>query len=224
MLIAALTAAAALASGQAAAPALPGGRDGPQRVAPRGGYSETCSGSYVNQGRLYADCRDDRGRVRGTSILLSWCGDYEVRNIDGRLTCGPHRGDYEDDDGRPGRPDRPDRPDRPNRPDRPGGGWDSDDGWGNGNGNGGWNQPSATVYWDSYFRGASATFRDAIPDLVPYGLNDEISSLRLQGSWEICTDAWFRGNCQVVDGDVVDLVRWGVNDRISSLRPARRGW
>ena len=44
---------------------------GPQRVAPRGSYTQSCSGDYVNQGRLYADCRDERGRLRGTSISPS---------------------------------------------------------------------------------------------------------------------------------------------------------
>lgn len=210
--------AVALISGQASAPQLPGDRGGPQRVAPRGSYTQTCSGSYVNQGRLYADCRDERGRVRGTSILLSLCGNYEVRNIDGRLTCGPNRGDYEDDNGRPDRPGRPGRPDRPGGPGGPG--WPGGPG---GPGNG-WNRSSIDVYSDAYYRGRSARFTEAVPNLVNSGLNDEISSIRVQGSWEVCTDAYFRGRCQVISDDVINLANWGINDRISSLRPANRGW
>ncbi|RZJ02462.1 MAG: hypothetical protein EON89_15085, partial [Brevundimonas sp.] len=81
------------------------------RAAPRGDYRESCSGEYVNRGRLYADCRTRRGDVRGTSIELNRCADYEIRNNDGLLVCGPNRGDYED------------RPGGGNGGGRPGGGW-----------------------------------------------------------------------------------------------------
>ena len=77
--------------------------EGGVRVAPRGSYRDSCSGEYVNRGRLYADCRDRSGRVRGTSIELNRCGDHEIRNDNGRLVCGPWRGDFED---RPNRPAR----------------------------------------------------------------------------------------------------------------------
>ena len=69
-------------------PAQPGRDDAQQRVAPRGGYTQSCSEAYVNRGRLYADCRDTRGRMRGTSIELNRCSAYEIRNSDGVLTCG----------------------------------------------------------------------------------------------------------------------------------------
>ena len=53
MLIEMLAAAAVFAgAGQEFAPQLPGG---PERVAPRGNYRDSCSGEYVNRGRLYAD-------------------------------------------------------------------------------------------------------------------------------------------------------------------------
>ena len=44
------------------------GQEVAPRVAPRGDYRDSCSGEYVNRGRLYADCRDRRGNIRGTSI------------------------------------------------------------------------------------------------------------------------------------------------------------
>lgn len=168
----------------------PGNYQDPQRVAPRGSYSRTCSGDYVNQGRLYADCRDERGRIRGTSIELNRCGPYDIANDNGRLVCGPVRGDFEDRRG----------------------------------GNGGWgNRAEITVYRDARFRGASTTFTGEIPNLDRSGFNDQISSMRLRGEWEVCSDAYFRGNCQRVNGDVSNLDRWGLNDRISSLRPVGRG-
>ena len=184
---------------------------GAQRVAPRGSYAASCQEEYVNRGRLYADCRDRRGRLRGTSIELQRCGPYEIANDDGLLVCGPIRGSYEDrrDD------------------DRPGGGWGGGNGGGWGGGSGG-GRGSAVLYTDSNWRGASIRLDGEAANLVQYGMNDRISSMQLRGRWEVCTDAYFRGNCQIVDGDVRDLGRTGLNDRISSIRPVRggggRGW
>lgn len=182
-----------------------------ERVAPRGSYAQSCSGSYVNQGRLYADCRDTRGRTRGTSIELNRCSSHDIANDNGLLICGPYRGSYE---GRGGGNN--------------GGGWgggNNGGGWGGGNTGGGWGggRDSITVYRDSDYRGASTVFRGEIPDLGRTGFNDVISSMQMRGRWEVCTDARFRGNCRVFDGDVRDLSRWGMNDRISSMRPARGG-
>ena len=199
MLIEMLAAAAVVSgAGQEFAPQIPGG---PERVAPRGAYRDSCSGEYVNRGRLYADCRNNRGSIRGTSIELNRCADYEIRNNDGLLVCGPNRGEYEDRPGGGGRPDRPDRP---------GGGW-------------GGGRTSVTVFRDSDFRGASFRFDTEIPNLANSGFNDAISSMQFRGEWEACTDAYYRGFCQTFRDDVRNLQRWGMNDRISSLRPVRGG-
>jgi hypothetical protein len=176
------------------------------RGAPRGDYTRSCSGSYVNQGRLYADCRDMRGQMRETSIELARCSSDEIRNDNGLLVCGRHRGDFE----RPGGGNGGNRP-----------GWPGGPGGGNG---GGWGNTSITVYRDANYRGQSMTFRQEVTNLRSSGMNDAISSMRLgRGSWEVCEDANYRGRCQVVSGDVSNLGRTGMNDRISSLRPARRG-
>jgi hypothetical protein len=194
MLIEMLAAAAVVTgSGQEFAPQIPGG---PERVAPRGDYRDSCSGEYVNRGRLYADCRNNRGNIRGTSIELNRCANYEIRNNDGLLVCGPNRGEFED---------------------RPGGG-------GGGGGGGGWGgggRGSVMVYRDSNFRGASFRFDSEIPNLANTGFNDAISSMQFRGEWEACTDAYYRGFCQTFRDDVRNLQRWGMNDRISSLRPVR---
>ena len=175
------------------------------RGAPRGSYTQSCTGSYVNQGRLYADCRDTRGRMRETSIELARCSSSDIGNDNGLLVCYNHRGDYEDN-GRPGGGN---------------GGWPGGPGGGNG---GGWGNTSITVYRDANYRGQSMTFREEIPNLRNSGLNDAISSMRLgRGNWEVCEDANYRGRCQIITSDVRDLGRSGLNDRISSLRPARRG-
>lgn len=178
------------------------------RGAPRGSYAQSCTGSYVNQGRLYADCRDRSGRMRETSIELARCSSSDIGNDNGLLICYNHRGDYEN-----------------NR--RPGGGDGNRSGWPGGPGGGhggGWGNASITVYRDANFRGQSMTFREEIPNLRNSGLNDAITSLRLErGSWEVCENANYRGRCQIINGDVRDLGRSSMNDRISSLRPARRG-
>lgn len=179
-------------------PAFAVGGGGQERVSPRGSYQDSCQNDYVNRGRLYADCRDSRGRYRGTSIELSRCGPYDIANSDGRLVCGPHRGEYEE---RPGG----------------GGGWDRPGGGGGGRGG------EITVYVDANFRGSQMTFRDEIPNLANSGLNDRISSMEMRGEWEACTDAYFRGYCQRFTGSVRNLSNSGMNDRISSLRPVGRG-
>lgn len=75
------------------------------------------------------------------------------------------------------------------------------------------------VYRDDGFRGPALTFNSAVPDLRNSGMNDQISSMRMRGTWTACTDAHFRGQCQTFSGDVSSLRAVGMNDRISSLRP-----
>ncbi len=214
-----LAAVAMLAGGQERAPQMDGGA---QRVAPRGSFAQSCTGAYVNQGRLYADCRDTRGNMRGTSIELARCSSSDIGNDNGLLVCFNHRGDYEDRGG--GRPGGG-RPGGGN-----GGGWgggNNGGGWGGGNNGGGWGgnngRSSITVYADSNYRGYSQTFRGEISNLGNSGLNDQISSMEVSGSWEVCTDANFRGQCTVISSNQRNLGSTGYNDRISSMRPARGG-
>lgn len=217
-----LAAVAMLAGGQERAPSMDGGS---QRVAPRGSFADSCSGSYVNQGRLYADCRDMRGNIRGTSIELARCSAFDIANNDGLLVCGNVRGEYERGSGNNGGGGRPGGGNN-------GGGWgnggNNGGGWGNGGNNGGgWGgnngRNSITVYADANYRGYSQTFRNEISNLNNSGLNDQISSMELNGSWEVCTDANFRGQCTIVSSSTRNLNSTGYNDRISSMRPARGG-
>jgi hypothetical protein len=195
MLIETLAAMALMSvTGQEAAP-----YGGQERVAPRGDYRESCSGEYVNRGRLYADCRTGRGRLQGTSIQLDRCTEYEIRNDNGVLACGPHRGQAEGNGG-------------------------GNNGGGNGGNGGGWGggRGSIIVYRDANFRGASQRFDGEVANLDRTGFNDVISSMQFRGAWEVCTDAYFRGSCRTFQDDVINLRQWGINDRISSMRPVRR--
>ena len=233
----ALTSIAALAmlagGAQERAPSMDGG---PQRVAPRGSFADSCSGSYVNQGRLYADCRDMRGNIRGTSIELARCSAFDISNNDGLLVCGNVRGEYERGSGggnnNGGGNNGGGWGNGGNNGGNNGGGWgnggNNGGGWGNGGNNGGgWggnnSRNGITVYSDSNYRGQSQSFRGEIADLGRSGLNDQISSIEVNGAWEVCTDAYFRGACQIITSSVRNLNNTNLNDRISSMRPARGG-
>jgi hypothetical protein len=179
MLIELLAAAAVVSgAGQEFAPQNP---DAPQRGAPRGNYRDSCSGEYVNRGRLYADCRNNRGNIRETSIELNRCSEYEIRNNDGLLVCGG------------------------------GGGWGGGGGGGGGRSsvtifrdseyrgpsfrfdnempnlaNTGFNDAISSMRFqgeweactDAYYRGFCQTFRGDVRNLQRWGMNDRISSLR----------------------------------------------
>lgn len=81
------------------------------------------------------------------------------------------------------------------------------------------------VFQDANFRGQNATFRDEVPELSGYRLDNRISSLRVSPgeSWEVCEQPYFSGRCQVFYGDEPNLQQRGWNDRISSMRPVRGG-
>src|SRR5262245_50748358 len=70
-----------------------------------------------------------------------------------------------------------------------------------------------TVFTNPNFGGQSATFRNDVPDLRDYGLNDKISSIEIPNgeAWEICQDINFGNRCQVVSGSVSDLRQIGWN-------------
>lgn len=90
---------------------------------------------------------------------------------------------------------------------------------------GGRDSVGITVYEDRDFRGRSATFRDDVPDLVRFGLNDRIESLEVASGelWEVCLDIHYRGRCQVFSGGQADLRRNGWDKEISSMRRVRGG-
>ena len=79
----------------------------------------------------------------------------------------------------------------------------------------------ATIFTNPNFGGQAYTLRGAMPNLVPSGLNDKISSIQIPDgeAWEVCQDVDYAGGCQVVTGTISDLRDMGWNDRISSLRP-----
>lgn len=81
-----------------------------------------------------------------------------------------------------------------------------------------------TVFEHPNYSGRNATFRDEVPNLSDYNLNDRVSSFRIARgeSWEVCEHKDFGGRCTVFSADEPDLSRVSWNDMITSLRPVRR--
>jgi hypothetical protein len=85
-------------------------------------------------------------------------------------------------------------------------------------------QASIVVYQDADFRGRSRSFTSEVPDLSRFGLNDKISSVRVQsGHWRLCRNADFQDCIAVDQGGIRDLSSIGLNDAVSSLQPMGRG-
>lgn len=70
-----------------------------QGVVPQGSYSQSCSGAFVNQGRLYANCRGVRGSTQGSSIDLAACSSSDIGNNNGLLVCAGVQGRVENSSG-----------------------------------------------------------------------------------------------------------------------------
>lgn len=172
---------------------------------PSGSYWQTCRNvstyGYGPNTTVTAQCRDDRGRWRATSLRSSGCREIENRN--GALVCA----DY-------GRPPGGGDGGRP-----PWGGGGGRPPWGGGGGRGG----SITLYSGPDFSGQPYETREEVTNL-PRQYNDRALSLRIQGrgSWTVCADSDFRGRCQTFDRDVKDLRPYGLGEAITSMRPDRR--
>lgn len=54
------------------------------------------------------------------------------------------------------------------------------------------------LFQEDGMRGRSLALRGDAPDLVPFGFNDQASSLVIQsGTWQFCVDSLYRGQCRV---------------------------
>ncbi|WP_242913943.1 beta/gamma crystallin-related protein [Brevundimonas pishanensis] len=205
-MLSAISGLAVLVGGLALAPSTADAQSRGYQGQPRGSYTQSCQSARVSQNVLTAQCRDERGQLRSTTLNISRCGNFDISNSNGMLVCGNTRGTIDRRD------DRYDRDDRYGRDDR------RDDRYNNGRG-------GITVYRDADYRGQSQSFNGAVSNLRSAGMNDAISSIRLprgSGSWVVCSDADFRGRCETISSDVSDLNRLRMNDSISSIRPAGR--
>jgi len=101
-----------------------------------------------------------------------------------------------------------------------GGDWNSSGGsggWGGG-GSGGGSRDTAILYERPGFRGASVTVNGSATNLNDLRFNDRAMSIRIRGTWQLCSDSKFRGECVSIRGDQEDLSRFGLSRTLSSLR------
>jgi hypothetical protein len=82
-----------------------------------------------------------------------------------------------------------------------------------------------SVWKDKNYSGASATFREDVPDLSRFRFQNSISSFRVASgeTWEACDQPYYRGRCQVLSAADANLDNDNWNDRIESLRRVTRG-
>jgi hypothetical protein len=85
------------------------------------------------------------------------------------------------------------------------------------------NTSGITIYEDINYGGRSQNFRNDVPNLVPLGWNDLMSSFTIgRGEqWEICEDINYGGRCRVVTGNETDMRNGDWNDIVSSFRRVR---
>jgi len=80
-----------------------------------------------------------------------------------------------------------------------------------------------TIFADANFRGPNANFRNDVPDLRRFNMNDRVDSLQIgRGEvWEVCENINYKGRCQVFSGDEADLGRVNWGGMVSSMRLVR---
>jgi hypothetical protein len=79
----------------------------------------------------------------------------------------------------------------------------------------------AILYEQPGFRGRSVTVSGESSNLRNEGFNDRAMSIRLRGTWQLCSDANYRGSCVSVRGDQSDLTPYRLSRNLSSLRKER---
>lgn len=171
---------------------------------PPGDYFQSCrnvsTAGYGPGATMTAECRDERGRWRTSSLQFAGCD--RIENRDGQLMCL-----RAGNGGGPGGPGG-------------GGGYPGRPPYGGGGGYGRGSQ--LTLFSGQQFSGEAFPTRTEITNL-PKRYNDRAVSLRIEGrgAWQVCSDSDFKGRCQVFDRDVDDLRPFGLAYGISSMRPAR---
>ena len=77
----------------------------------------------------------------------------------------------------------------------------------------------AVIFVHPEFRGAALAIDGPVYNLHELGFNDTVSSIDVNGRWEVCEHPDFRGRCAVIDGPTAHLSVFRMNDNISSMRP-----
>lgn len=212
-----------------------GGGGGP--AVPRGSYRDSCNGTYMSGWTLIASCRDSSGRWNSTSLDTRACGDRDVANLNGRLSCSGIGGGGQLPPGSyrnscnnaymTGRTlnascrDNRGRYVRATLDIRTCGRRDITNVNGRLTCAGDGEASTITLCTQPDFRGRCETIDRAAPRLGRWEIADRARSARVRGRWQACSDADYRGQCVILDRDVRNLERIGYGRRISSVRPVR---
>jgi hypothetical protein len=81
---------------------------------------------------------------------------------------------------------------------------------------------SITIHKQPNFTGGHVTLNDTTPNLTQHGIQDQASSLVLDGRWEVCTQPNFAGDCRVLEPGRYATLDGSLNHRIESARPVGR--
>jgi hypothetical protein len=190
-----------------------------EAAAPPGSYQQSCRqinviGPKRPDALLTAECRTNKGQWRSATLYYKGCrGD--IYNSNGTLGCGNE--EVVNNDGLPP------------------GEWRNAcrDGYIDGrtlraqcevsNGTltcdsyqGGYS--SLTLFENFDFNGRSLQLTGPAPDLRAFQFDRRTSSLRVQGTWYVCSGVNYTGECSKVAGAFNTKSKW--NDRIFSARPA----
>lgn len=77
-----------------------------------------------------------------------------------------------------------------------------------------------TVYSEADYGGQQASLRVDTPKLEPFGTDNRVASLRVEGqhSWELCAEVSYGGRCLVVPRSEPNLASKGWRGRVASAR------
>ena len=173
-------------------------------------FNDEVSSIEVRRGR-WEICTDAEfhGRCEVIDTTVDTLGPIQFNDNISSIRRVSNRGDWPDRDrpgnGRPGgwgdRDDHRDPPvsPPPARPD--------------------YSRAEVVIYEHGNFEGKAAPVNGSVSNLKPLGMNDNISSIKVQrGRWEVCVDPEYRGRCVAVDGNMSSLSALRMNDNISSIR------
>jgi hypothetical protein len=216
-------AAATLAAGALVATPVPAAgppSQGPFDPIPDGSYQQTCRDITAINGWVYASCNTGSGYFNNTQIDMRGCQRPTLENYRGRLQCssgygqgGYGQGGYGQGQGGYGQ-----------------GGY-GQGGYGSGGYTpapppgpppgpaGGPGKVGLIVYENPNYGGQRLEVAGSVPDLSPWGLDDEITSVRvLSGKWMLCAGRDFNGQCWTITADSPNIKDIGANDKVTSIR------
>ena len=82
---------------------------------------------------------------------------------------------------------------------------------------------SIRIHKQPHFNGQQVTLTGEVPNLATIGFRNQVSSLVLDGTWEVCTEPNFGGRCEPLSPGEYPSLPASLDRRIESLRPLDSG-